>query len=48
MLTVALSAAVLGQMLTGRDLASMAVILAGVACVIVAKLTDDRSRWAPP
>mmetsp|Transcript_7750 Transcript_7750/g.22939 ORF Transcript_7750/g.22939 Transcript_7750/m.22939 type:complete len:538 (-) Transcript_7750:1033-2646(-) len=45
-LTVALSAAILGQMLSLRDLAAMAVILAGVACVIVAKLREDCVRRA--
>ena len=45
LLTAGLAAAVLGQLLAGRDVAAMGIILAGVACVIHAKLADDRRRW---
>jgi drug/metabolite transporter (DMT)-like permease len=44
LLTAGLAAAVLGQLLAGRDVAAMGIILAGVACVIAAKLADDRHR----
>lgn len=44
LLTVSLSAAFLGQRLEARDYGAMAVILAGVACVIAAKLAEDRRR----
>ena len=47
LLTAGLAAAVLGQLLAGRDVAAMGIILAGVACVISAKLADDRRRWSP-
>ena len=43
-LTAALSATVLGQMLSLRDTAAMVIILAGVACVIAAKLSEQRAK----
>ncbi len=48
LLTAGLAAAVLGQMLSGRDILAMTVILAGVALVIKAKLADDKRRWVLP
>lgn len=45
-LTAALSALWLGQMLSPRDLAAMTVIIGGVAFVIAAKLREDRLRHA--
>lgn len=45
-LTAALSALWLGQMLSLRDLAAMTVIIGGVVFVIAAKLREDRLRHA--
>jgi threonine/homoserine efflux transporter RhtA len=43
-LTTSLAAVFLGQTLTGRDLAAVGAILAGVLCVIYSKVSEDSRR----
>jgi drug/metabolite transporter (DMT)-like permease len=43
-LTTSLAASFLGQTLTGRDLAAVGAILAGVLCVIYSKVSEDARR----